>query len=181
MKRLIVILLVGVLAAAPAYAVSTTSPTPTEKRLAKQVAVLKKQVATLKGQVTRFKGRVSDLQSRLDGITSERDQARAEVATLTAQVTTLVGERDQARRIAGIVGGPEYGNGTFRVPSEIKPGTFRNSDSSQGCYWERLRDFSGTLDGIIANEMTYGLSVVTIDPSDVGFKSVRCGQWSRLG
>ncbi len=72
-----------------------------------------------------------------------------------------------------------FGNGTFRVGVDIAPGTYRNSDSSQGCYWARLSGFGGTLDEIIANNFTYARQVVTISPSDAGFSSERCGQWSQ--
>lgn len=33
----------------------------------------------------------------------------------------------------------------------LQPGVYRSNVSS-GCYWERLRNFSGTLDGILAND-----------------------------
>lgn len=74
-----------------------------------------------------------------------------------------------------------FGGGTFRVGTDIVPGTYRNSDSSGGCYWERLRGFSGTLPDIIANDFTNDIAIVTISPSDVGFKSERCGTWSKIG
>ncbi|HXF56339.1 MAG TPA: hypothetical protein VNO34_01945 [Actinomycetota bacterium] len=72
-----------------------------------------------------------------------------------------------------------FGDGTFRVGVDIAPGTYRNSDSSQGCYWARLSGFGGTLDEIIANNFTFARQVVTISPSDAGFSSERCGQWSQ--
>jgi hypothetical protein len=72
-----------------------------------------------------------------------------------------------------------FGEGTFRVGVDIAPGTYRNSDSSQGCYWERLSGLGGTLDEIIANNFTYARQVVTISPSDVGFSSEGCGVWSQ--
>lgn len=72
-----------------------------------------------------------------------------------------------------------FGDGTFRVGIDIAPGTYRNSDSSQGCYWERLSGFGGTLDEIIANNFTRARQVVTISPSDAGFSSEGCGQWSQ--
>ncbi len=71
-----------------------------------------------------------------------------------------------------------FGDGTWRVGTDIAAGTYRNSDSSGGCYWARLSGFGDTLDEIIANEFTYGRSIVTISPTDLGFESNDCGLWS---
>jgi len=72
------------------------------------------------------------------------------------------------------------GDGTHVVGRDIQPGTYQNSDSSGGCYWERLRGFSGTFEEIIANDFTTATAIVTIDPSDVGFKSNDCGVWTQI-
>jgi chitodextrinase len=74
-----------------------------------------------------------------------------------------------------------FGAGTYLVGSEVAPGTWRNSDSSAGCYWERLSDFSGDLGTITANGFTASIATVTITPDDVGFGSAGCGIWSRIG
>lgn len=71
-----------------------------------------------------------------------------------------------------------FGDGMYQVGSDIAPGTYHNSDSSQGCYWERLSGFGGTLDEIIANDLTDNPTIVTISPTDKGFHSERCGTWS---
>jgi hypothetical protein len=71
-----------------------------------------------------------------------------------------------------------FGDGMYQIGVDIQPGTYRNSDSSEGCYWERLSGFGGSLDEIIANEFTYARDIVTIESSDDGFSSERCGTWS---
>jgi len=71
-----------------------------------------------------------------------------------------------------------FGSGTWRVGSDIQPGTYRNSDSSGMCYAARLSGFGGTLDEIIANELSSSIMIVTIEPSDAGFQSEDCGVWS---
>lgn len=71
-----------------------------------------------------------------------------------------------------------FGDGMFLVGVDVQPGTYRNSDSSRGCYWERLSGFGGSLDEIIANEFTYSRDIVTIAASDLGFSSSRCGIWT---
>lgn len=72
----------------------------------------------------------------------------------------------------------EFGDGTWRVPDEIKPGLYRNTDSSEHCYWERLSGFSGELRDIIANGIANQRFIVEVTPSDTGFSSTRCGRWS---
>jgi len=72
------------------------------------------------------------------------------------------------------------GDGTHVVGTGIQPGTYQNSDSSQGCYWERLSGFGGTVEEIIANGFTYGPAVVTVSSTDAGFTSARCGFWTQV-
>ena len=71
-----------------------------------------------------------------------------------------------------------FGDGIWIVNSEIPPDTYRNNDSSGGCYWARLSGFGGTLGEIIANDFTFEIQIVTIDPADAGFESSACGIWS---
>ena len=71
-----------------------------------------------------------------------------------------------------------FGNGTWVVGKDIQAGTYRTRHNSSGCYFARLKGFSGTLDDIIANENTDAPAVVTILPSDKGFQSSRCDRWS---
>jgi hypothetical protein len=71
-----------------------------------------------------------------------------------------------------------FGDGTHIVGTDIDAGTYRNSDSSGGCYWERLSGFGGTLGEIIANNFSDHLQIVTINPTDVGFSSTDCGTWA---
>lgn len=70
--------------------------------------------------------------------------------------------------------------GVWLVGAQFTPGTYRASAQS-GCYWERLRDFTGTLSGIIANEFvsSAGPQLVSIGASDVGFSTdADCGTWT---
>ena len=69
--------------------------------------------------------------------------------------------------------------GMWRVGNQVRAGTYRATTSS-GCYWERLRDYSGTLSGIIANDFVSspGPQFVTIKTCDAGFNSDDdCGVW----
>jgi sugar-specific transcriptional regulator TrmB len=72
-----------------------------------------------------------------------------------------------------------FGEGAYIVGTDIEPGTYRSSGSS-GCYYERLSDFTGDMNSIIANGVTDAPAVVTIAPTDAGFQSSDCGTWSKL-
>lgn len=71
-----------------------------------------------------------------------------------------------------------FGAGTYIVGTDIAPGTYRTRGN--GCYWARLRSFTGELNALIANGNPTGQVVVTIKRSDRGFTSTRCGTWSRF-
>ncbi len=72
-----------------------------------------------------------------------------------------------------------FGDGTFQVGKHIAPGTYRADGApSDLCYWARLSDFSQSgISGIIVNGNSP--TVVEIRPSDTGFTSSGCGQWTR--
>lgn len=71
------------------------------------------------------------------------------------------------------------GDGTFLVPSEARPGTYR-STVGDGCYWARLSGTGGELDDIIANDNPSGPAIVTIRSTDKAFESRGCGEWRRI-
>ncbi len=74
-------------------------------------------------------------------------------------------------------------DGIWVVGSQVVAGTYSNAGGVNGvsCYWARLRGFSGQLTDIIANGVSWSPQVVTIKPSDIGFESIDCGTWKRLG
>ncbi|MGC3905692.1 hypothetical protein ACYB2S_13715 [Corynebacterium variabile] len=72
-----------------------------------------------------------------------------------------------------------FRDGTHAVGTDIQPGTYRSSGSDM-CYWERLSGFGGQLEDIIANGNPSGQAIVTIAPTDVAFKSQRCGTWEMV-
>jgi hypothetical protein len=75
-------------------------------------------------------------------------------------------------------------DGTHLVGRDIPPGTYGTEvpGAEVLCYWERERDTSGTLDGVIANDVaTPGSSViVTILKTDAAFKTSGCGIWTLI-
>lgn len=72
-----------------------------------------------------------------------------------------------------------FGDGQYLVNTQIVPGTYQAPGGSN-CYWERQSNLSGKFDGIIANDWVPGGGsvLVTIDPSDVGFKAKGCGTFT---
>ena len=76
-----------------------------------------------------------------------------------------------------------FGDGIYRVGTDILPGTYRTTDS-QRCLWKRLRGFSGEsrdlIDQIETDFVNDPVIVVTIPAADVGFESSGCGDWHRI-
>ena len=61
--------------------------------------------------------------------------------------------------------------GTYTVNGQIAPGRYTMPAAKNGCYWERLSGFSGTLDDIIVNDFQAfnGVAIIDIAGSDAGF------------
>jgi len=73
------------------------------------------------------------------------------------------------------------GNGTFLVGSRVRPGTYESAKPKSGnCYWARLKDTSGGLGSIIANNNSSGPSTVTIDSTDRAFQTSGCETWVKV-
>jgi hypothetical protein len=73
----------------------------------------------------------------------------------------------------------QFGDGMYIVGVDITPGTYR-VNAKNGCYWERIRNFTGEFNGIIANDNTKGSTVVEISSKDAGFVSQDCGTWEKV-
>lgn len=72
------------------------------------------------------------------------------------------------------------GEGTFVVGDDIHPGRYKaRAKPGDSCYWARLKDDSGELDSIIANNLTDGAASVTIKASDGAFETRGCTPWIR--
>jgi hypothetical protein len=71
-----------------------------------------------------------------------------------------------------------FGDGTFLVPDEVLPGTYRTTSYTSDCYWTRLRGFESGLADLIASRIGDGYHVATILETDAGFDSVSCGGWT---
>ncbi len=119
----------------------------------------------------------------------ERDAARRALqATTTLSPTTTVPPPSTTFPPPTSPPGPKSsfdGDGVYRVGIDIQPGTYRSGGPASGdvplCYWERLSEFGARgIGGIIANGSEQGPAVVTIDRSDVGFRTSGCQAWSKV-
>lgn len=73
-----------------------------------------------------------------------------------------------------------FGNGTFEVGADIKPGKYKTPGPEGDiplCSFMRLKGFSGEFKDIIAVENSQGPAVVKITPTDKGFFSQGCQRW----
>jgi hypothetical protein len=75
-----------------------------------------------------------------------------------------------------------FGAGTYVVGPDIIPGTYKTAGpvNTSLCYWARLRDTSGELSSIIANNNISGPTTVTIKPTDGAFQTSRCATWNKV-
>lgn len=59
----------------------------------------------------------------------------------------------------------EFGDGTYKVGEDITAGTYKSTGPRAGmplCYWARMKNDSGSLDAIIANNNSQGPTRVTV-------------------
>ncbi|WP_435220427.1 hypothetical protein [Streptomyces sp. Tue6028] len=72
--------------------------------------------------------------------------------------------------------------GMFRVGADIAPGTYKSTgNEDDGCYWERDKDATHSMNSIVANNNVTGTAVVTISANDSYFKTTGCGDWKKTG
>lgn len=72
-----------------------------------------------------------------------------------------------------------WGAGTYKVGVDIQAGSYKTTGSSNGCYWQRMRDESGELDAIIANDMITGPGRMMVKSTDKFVKFTGDCQWTR--
>jgi hypothetical protein len=79
-----------------------------------------------------------------------------------------------------------FADGTYEIgigPGLVPPGKYKGvvPADSFGCYWERQNSTGGGFDAIITNGVAGKGEpiIVTIAPSDKGFKTSGCGTWSK--
>ncbi len=77
-----------------------------------------------------------------------------------------------------------FGDGTYVVGIGIVPGTYATTGPAVGglgmCSWSRLKDTSGNVDSIIANDARQGATTVTITKTDGVFQTAGCNTWQEV-
>jgi len=72
-------------------------------------------------------------------------------------------------------------DGTYRVGTDIVPGTYRSAgpsaEGASDCYWARLSSLNET--HIIDSNISTGPQVVMIPPSDKAFLTHSCQAWKK--
>jgi hypothetical protein len=64
--------------------------------------------------------------------------------------------------------------GTYLVGTDIRPGIYKGQAGAGlfgSCYWERLKDLSGSFEAILANDNGQGQYYVEVQPTDYAFKT----------
>jgi hypothetical protein len=76
------------------------------------------------------------------------------------------------------------GDGTYLVGEDMKPGTYRTAGPADSaipdCYWARMKNASGELNAIIANDNAQGQTRVTVRKGEY-FKTSGCKTWRKVG
>jgi hypothetical protein len=68
-------------------------------------------------------------------------------------------------------------DGVWIVGIDLEPGSYQ-ADGGSLCYWQRLSGFGGTADEVLQQGTPDDPAVVEIMPTDAGFSSSRCGEWT---
>ena len=66
-----------------------------------------------------------------------------------------------------------YSAGTYLVGKELEPGLYvglAGPSIMDSCYWARLADLSGTMDGIVQNDYAIGQFYIEVLPTDLAVK-----------
>lgn len=71
-----------------------------------------------------------------------------------------------------------FQDGTWIVGVDIAPGTW-TAPGGDECYWERLSNFTGEFDALLANDFGPTNPIVTVESGDAGFRTSNCGQWKQ--
>jgi hypothetical protein len=108
--------------------------------------------------------------------------ADAGVSAATGTATTLTFSATGLAPVeqAVIVAPFSFGGGTRLVGSEVRPGRYRSVNASgASCYWERLRNTTGSND-IIANSIGGGPRLVEIVATDVAIRTSGCATFTEV-
>ncbi|MFD6178812.1 MULTISPECIES: hypothetical protein [unclassified Isoptericola] len=123
---------------------------------------------------------ISGKTSKTLRLTSAQNGKRITVKITGSRAGYATVSRTSAATAKVVVPPPVPGNGSYRVGSEVKPGTYVSKGGSL-CYWERRSSAGSSFEGIIANGFSSaGQVIVTIGSGDMYFVTDGCGSWVTL-
>jgi hypothetical protein len=104
----------------------------------------------------------------------------AAVALIVGVGAIAIPSRPDPAAVAGATG---FGNGTYRVDTDIQQGMYQTSgpvDPSKPCHIEWLKGMSGTAADVLDSSDLKGPTQLPIQHPEVAFKSVGCGTWTKV-
>ncbi|MET7465681.1 hypothetical protein [Nonomuraea sp. NPDC005501] len=106
--------------------------------------------------------------------TEQAEPPSTVVETATSEPLAAQGKESGPRTVVP-------GDGQYLVGEDIKPGTYKTAGADgDNCYWARLKNASGELDAIIANDNTKGQTRVAVKKGEY-FETNGCQDWKRAG
>ena len=131
-------------------------------------------IATILESDKGFRSRGCATWNRLD-VDDTPGSGSTDLVDDEAQSADRVSEAEEGAIVA-----PTFSDGTYRVGVDISPGTYiATSTGIASCRWRRLSDFTWT-SGNIVEVIAGGQKIATILPTDVGFASSGCGEWTLM-
>ncbi|MFF4650889.1 hypothetical protein [Streptomyces sp. NPDC001380] len=117
-------------------------------------------------------------------VTETAAAAPVPAATVTVKATQKVTVTPKPTRKPGLPSTID-GDGQYLAGEDIQPGTYKTAgpgdgSSGFGCYWARLKNTSGELGAIIANDNITGQSRVTVRKGEY-FETKGCRAWEKVG
>lgn len=115
----------------------------------------------------------------INAIVSDRTAGESVAPIVVPEATSAPGAQAHAKAEPPVA--RSWGDGTWAVVGEIKPGTYVTTAREGGCYWARVKDFDGSLDSIIANgNLDQGAhGRVTVKKTDKGVEFTGGCVWTR--
>lgn len=110
--------------------------------------------------------------------TTTTDTATISVTTTPTQVVSTVSVTATVTYTPSLVN--QFSDGTYVVGTDIPAGTYHTA-GAEHCYWARLKDLTGGLDSISANDNITGPTTVRIPAGDKGFEVSGGCSWSQIG
>lgn len=92
---------------------------------------------------------------------------------------TVCPDAPHAADLQGVVTQSKVVDGSMTVGTTMEPGTWKTKPSVKDCYWSRSTGGGDIIDNDIIDFAPEGVTV-TVHPGE-GFKSSRCGTWTKIG